>query len=257
MTLIVIRKTNFDNYCITMNLIFDFGNSLTKYFFIQDDKVIERGSFTSSKFDENILHVKNKGKIEKLIYSSVIDDKGKELSDVFEKTIIISLKDENLTLPFTNQYKSETLGEDRVALVSAGLNLYPNKDLLIIDVGTCITYDLVSSNKEYVGGSISPGFNLRYKSLNDYTSNLPKLDPMPMESIIGQSTEEHIHSGIYNGIIGEINYNIARHRDDLANIETIISGGGSNFLLNKIKNVIFADQDFLAYGLNHILQTNS
>jgi len=257
MTLIVIRKTNFDNYCITMNLIFDFGNSLTKYFFIQDDKVIERGSFTSSKFDENILHVKNKGKIEKLIYSSVIDDKGKELSDVFEKTIIISLKDENLTLPFTNQYKSETLGEDRVALVSAGLNLYPNKDLLIIDVGTCITYDLVSSNKEYVGGSISPGFNLRYNSLNDYTSNLPKLYPMPMESIIGQSTEEHIHSGIYNGIIGEINYNIARHRDDLANIETIISGGGSNFLLNKIKNVIFADQDFLAYGLNHILQTNS
>jgi len=248
---------NFDNYCITMNLIFDFGNSLTKYFFILDNKVIERGSFTSSKFDENILDVKNKGKIEKLIYSSVIDHKGKELSDVFEKTIIISLKDNNLKLPFTNQYKSETLGEDRVALVSAGLNLYPDKDLLIIDLGTCITYDLVSSNKEYVGGSISPGFNLRYSSLNDYTANLPKLNPMSMESIIGQSTEEHIHAGIYNGIIGEINYNIARHREDLPDIETIISGGGSNFLLNKIKNVIFADQDFLAYGLNHILQTNS
>ena len=80
---------------------------------------------------------------------------------------------------------------------------------------------------------------------------------MPIESIIGESTEEHIHAGIYNGVIGEINYNIERHRDELPNIETIISGGGANFLLNKIKNVIFADQDFLAHGLNHILQINS
>ena len=172
-------------------------------------------------------------------------------------SIIISLKDENLKLPFTNQYKSESLGEDRVALVSAGLNLYPDKDLLIIDVGTCITYDLVSSNKEYIGGSISPGFNLRYSSLHDYTSSLPKLDFKQIDSLIGESTEEHIHAGIFNGVIGEINYNIERHRDELPNIETIISGGGANFLLNKIKNVIFADQDFLAHGLNHILQTNS
>ena len=167
------------------------------------------------------------------------------------------MKDENLKLPFSIQYKDETLGEDRVALVSAGLNLYPDKDLLIIDIGTCITYDLVSSNKEYIGGSISPGFNLRYSSLHDYTSNLPKLNFMPIESIIGESTEEHIHTGVFNGVIGEINYNITRHRNDLPNIETIICGGGANFLLNKIKNVIFADQDFLAHGLNHILQINS
>ena len=240
-----------------MNLILDFGNSLTKYFFVNDDKILERGSFPSSKFDDNILDINSKGKIDKLIYSSVIDDKGKELSDIFKNSKIVSLKDENLKLPFSIQYKDETLGEDRVALVSAGLNLYPDKDLLIIDIGTCITYDLVSSNKEYIGGSISPGFNLRYSSLHDYTSNLPKLNFTPTESIIGESTEEHIHTGIYNGVIGEINYNIKRHGDDLPNIETIICGGGANFLLNKIKNVIFADQDFLAHGLNHILQINS
>ena len=248
---------NFGNYSIAMDLIFDFGNSLTKYFFIHNNKILERGSFSPSKFNEIILDIKTKGKIEKLIYSSVVDDKGKELSDVFENTIIISLKDKNLKLPFTNQYKSESLGEDRVALVSAGLNLYPDKDLLIIDVGTCITYDLVSSNKEYIGGSISPGFKLRYYSLHDYTSSLPKLDFKTIDSLIGESTEEHIHAGIFNGVIGEINYNIVKHRADLPNIEVIISGGGANFLLNKIKNVIFADQDFLAYGLNHILQTNS
>ena len=240
-----------------MNLILDFGNSLTKYFFVNDDKILERGSFPSSKFDQNILGIKSKRDTEKLIYSSVINIKRKQLSDVFNNTMIISLKDKGLKLPFTNQYKDETLGEDRVALVSAGLNLYPDKDLLIIDIGTCITYDLVSSNKEYIGGSISPGFNLRYSSLHDYTSNLPKLNFMPIESIIGESTEEHIHAGVYNGVIGEINYNITRHKNDLPNIETIICGGGANFLLNKIKNVIFADQDFLAHGLNHILQINS
>ena len=240
-----------------MNLILDFGNSLTKYFFVNDDKILERGSFPSSKFDQNILDIKSKRDTEKLIYSSVINIKRKQLSDVFNNTMIISLKDKDLKLPFTNQYKDETLGEDRVALVSSGLNLYPDKDLLIIDIGTCITYDLVSSNKEYIGGSISPGFNLRYSSLHDYTSNLPKLDFMPIESIIGESTEEHIHAGVFNGVIGEINYNITRHKNDLPNIETIICGGGANFLLNKIKNVIFADQDFLAHGLNHILQINS
>ena len=240
-----------------MNLIFDFGNSFTKYFFVQNNMVVERGSFVSRNFDQNILSINSKGKIDKLIYSSVIDDKGEELSDIFKSSKIISLKDENLKLPFSTQYKDETLGEDRVALVSAGLNLYPDKDLLIIDIGTCITYDLVSSNKEYIGGSISPGFRLRYSSLHDYTSRLPKLNFTPTESIIGESTDEHIHTGIYNGVIGEINYNIERHRDELPNIETIISGGGANFLLNKIKNVIFADQDFLAHGLNHILQINS
>ena len=240
-----------------MNLILDFGNSLTKYFFVNDDKILERGSFPSSKFDQNILDIKSKQDTEKLIYSSVINIKRKQLSDVFNNTMIISLKDKDLKLPFTNQYKDETLGEDRVALVSAGLNLYPDKDLLIIDIGTCITYDLVSLNKEYIGGSISPGFNLRYSSLHDYTSNLPKLNFMPIESIIGESTEEHIHAGVFNGVIGEINYNITRHKNDLPNIEIIICGGGANFLLNKIKNVIFADQDFLAHGLNHILQINS
>ena len=240
-----------------MNLILDFGNSLTKYFFVNDDKILERGSFPSSKFDQNILGIKSKRDTEKLIYSSVINIKRKQLSDVFNNTMIISLKDKDLKLPFTNQYKDETLGEDRVALVSAGLNLYPDKDLLIIDIGTCITYDLVSSNKEYIGGSISPGFNLRYSSLHDYTSNLPKLNFMPIESIIGESTEEHIHAGVFNGVIGEINYNITRHKNDLPNIEIIICGGGANFLLNRIKNVIFADQDFLAHGLNHILQINS
>ena len=240
-----------------MNLILDFGNSLTKYFFVNDDKILERGSFPSSKFDQNILDIKSKQDTEKLIYSSVINIKRKQLSDVFNNTMIISLKDKDLKLPFTNQYKDETLGEDRVALVSAGLNLYPDKDLLIIDIGTCITYDLVSLNKEYIGGSISPGFNLRYSSLHDYTSNLPKLDVMPIESIIGESTEEHIHAGVFNGVIGEINYSITRHKNDLPNLETIICGGGANFLLNKIKNVIFADQDFLAHGLNHILQINS
>jgi type III pantothenate kinase len=240
-----------------MNLIFDFGNSLTKYFFIQDDKVIDRGSFISNKVDDNMLAIKNKRSIEKLIYSSVIDDKRDELSSIFKNSKIISLRDKTIKLPFTNEYKSETLGDDRVALVSAGLSLYPNKDLLIIDIGTCITYDIVTMNKKYLGGSISPGFNSRYSSLSDRTSNLPKLEFKTPKSLIGDSTEEHIHAGIYYGIIGEISYNIERQKVRFPNIEIIVSGGGSNFLLNKIKNVIFADQNFLAHGLNHILQINS
>ena len=86
-----------------MNLIFDFGNSLTKYFFIQDDKVIDRGSFISNKVDDNMLAIKNKRSIEKLIYSSVVDDKRDELSSIFKNSKIISLRDKTIKLPFTNE----------------------------------------------------------------------------------------------------------------------------------------------------------
>jgi type III pantothenate kinase len=133
---------------------------------------------------------------------------------------------------------------------------YPQTNTLIIDIGTCITYDFIDSKNIYHGGAISPGFNLRYSSLNDHTSNLPLLEFKEIDTLIGSNTEDSIHSGIYNGIIAEINYHIEKLCIDYNDLNVVITGGSSKFLLNRIKNAIFADQDFLAIGLNNIINYN-
>ena len=148
------------------------------------------------------------------------------------------------------------MGQDRIALVSSAIYNYPNHDNLIIDLGTCITYDFVDSNKTYHGGAISPGFKLRYSSLNTHTSNLPLLEFEETENIIGSTTNESIHSGIYNGVIAEVNNYIDLLKKEYPKLNVIIVGGFSKFLLNRIKNAIFADQDFLAQGLNYIINYN-
>ena len=146
--------------------------------------------------------------------------------------------------------------QDRIGLVSAAFFKFPNENSLVVDIGTCITYDFIDSKNIYHGGAISPGINMRYKSLNKFTSNLPLLEFDNVEKLIGSSTEESIHIGVYNGIIGEINEYINRLEKKYLKLNVIITGGDSTFLLNKIKNAIFADQDFLAIGLNNILKHN-
>ena len=145
---------------------------------------------------------------------------------------------------------------DRVALISSAYINYKNQNNLIIDLGTCITYDFVDLNGTYLGGAISPGITTRYKSLNQNTSNLPLLKYDKIDQILGLTTNESIHIGVNTGVLGEISHYINRLRNSYSDFNVIITGGDSIFLLNKIKNAIFADQDFLATGLNYIIKLN-
>ena len=163
-----------------------------------------------------------------------------------------------LKIPFKNLYKSKnTLGQDRLALVSAAAFNFPNENVLIVDVGSCITYDFKNNNNEYLGGGISPGISMRFKSLNTFTSNLPLIDFDSIYQLIGNNTKNSITSGVVNGTISEINGIIQQYREEFKNIRIILTGGDSNFLLKRIKNTIFADQNFLLIGLNKLLEDNS
>jgi len=164
---------------------------------------------------------------------------------------------ESINLPFINLYKTKnTLGHDRIALVSAAAIDFPDQNTLIIDTGTCITYDFKNSENEYLGGGISPGIQMRFKSLNSQTSNLP-LSPINLDSkLIGDDTNSSINSGVVHGVISEINGIINQYQERFKNIKIILTGGDSNFLLKKIKNTIFADQNFLLKGLNYLLEDN-
>ena len=240
-----------------MNLVIDIGNTMVKFFLFKNNKTVHKEICDNSDFTKILESIAKKNNINNVICSSVSTNHDSIISENFKNSKILSLSDDTLLIPFENNYKSKnSLGQDRIALVSAATYNYPNMNNLIIDLGTCITYDFIDSNKIYYGGAISPGLKLRYISLNDYTSNLPLLEFEEANKILGTSTNESIHSGIYFGVIAEVNNYIQLLKKDYPKLNVIIVGGFSKFLFNKIKNAIFADQDFLAQGLNYIINYN-
>jgi type III pantothenate kinase len=137
------------------------------------------------------------------------------------------------------------------------VNKYPNNNVLIIDAGTCITYDFITKKNDYLGGAISPGIRIRYKSLHNLTANLPLLDTNLPETLIGNSTESSIHSGVVFGVIKELDGVIDQYREEHQDLTVILTGGDAKFLSNQLKNSIFANSNFLLEGLNFILDYNS
>ena len=144
-----------------------------------------------------------------------------------------------------------------MALVSASVQQFPNDNVLIIDAGTCITYDFVTAENEYLGGAISPGIDLRYKALHNLTAHLPLLEKKAPKHIIGNSTNSSIHSGVIHGVVKEIDGMIDEYREKHTDLTVILTGGDAKFLSNQLKNSIFANSNFLLEGLNFILDFNS
>ena len=239
-----------------MNLILDVGNSLLKIALFEKSELIQKFKF-SENYKRNIEDIISKYKVTHSIISNVgrIDD---SIINILKESTNLLLVSNQLKIPFKNLYKSKnTLGQDRLALVSAAAFNFPNENVLIVDVGSCITYDFKNNNNEYLGGGISPGISMRFKSLNTFTSNLPLIDFDSIYQLIGNSTKNSITSGVVNGTISEINGIIQQYREEFKNIRIILTGGDSNFLLKRIKNTIFADRNFLLIGLNKLLEDNS
>jgi type III pantothenate kinase len=241
-----------------MNLVIDVGNTNVKLAVFQGDKIIssKKGNLESLEKDVAVL-VKEFKFIKKAIISSVVKLNKKHLQ-VISKQVEIYILNKNSKLPFISKYKTpETLGADRIALVSASTKFYPNQNVLIIDAGTCITYDFITSENRYLGGAISPGIRLRYQSLNNLTSNLPLLEKKAPKNLIGNSSKESIHSGVINGILMEIDGVIQKYNKKYKDLTVILTGGDANFLSKRLKSSIFANSNFLLEGLNFILELNS
>jgi type III pantothenate kinase len=239
-----------------VNLVLDVGNSLLKIALFEKSELIQKFKF-SENYRRNIEDIISKYKVTHSIISNVgrIDD---SIINILKESTNLLLVSNQLKIPFKNLYKSKnTLGQDRLALVSAAAFNFPNENVLIVDIGSCITYDFKNNNNEYLGGGISPGISMRFKSLNTFTSNLPLIDFDSIYQLIGNNTKNSITSGVVNGTISEINGIIQQYREEFKNIRIILTGGDSNFLLKRIKNTIFADRNFLLIGLNKLLEDNS
>ncbi|WP_106790737.1 type III pantothenate kinase [Aquimarina sp. Aq78] len=241
-----------------MNLIIDVGNTYTKIGVFEKSKIIYKNKIEQHCFKEAIQKIKEEYPlITDAILSSVSTIEENHITDVksLYNTLIL---DHLVEMPFKNLYETpSTLGIDRLALVAAAVNQFPNKDVLVIDAGTCITYDFKNKKEEYLGGAIGPGVRLRYESLHNYTAKLPLLQVTDPKNYIGNSTEEAIHSGVVFGILHEINGVIEEYCNIYTDLTVILTGGDAHFLSKRLKNSIFATSNFLLEGLNHILAFNN
>ncbi|MBO6880665.1 type III pantothenate kinase [Winogradskyella sp.] len=241
-----------------MNLIVDVGNTFVKFAIFKNDELIHKVSFELSEFKKQYKLLKKEfPKLKTSIISSVGRLSKKQIEIIDDDLEVLELNS-NTKLPFKNLYKTpETLGVDRIALASASVNQFPDNNVLIIDAGTCITYDFVTDKNEYLGGAISPGIRLRYQALHNLTANLPLLEKDQPKTIIGNSTESSIHSGVVIGVVKEIDGVIDQYKEKHQDLTVILTGGDANFLSNQLKNSIFANSNFLLEGLNFILDYNS
>ncbi len=240
-----------------MNLIIDVGNTLVKLAVFDAGSLIYLVKIKLEHIKKEVLILKeNYPKVNNAIISSV--GKLNESHIVFLKQHFKLLELTHKTkLPFTNSYDTpNTLGIDRIALVSASVEQYPKNNVLIIDAGTCITYDFITNKNNYLGGAISPGIRMRYKSLNNFTANLPLLETGVPKHIIGTSTNSSMHSGVVNGIVNEMDGFILDYLQKHPDLTVILTGGDANFLSKQLKSSIFANSNFLLEGLNYILQFN-
>lgn len=241
-----------------MNLAIDIGNTWVKFGVFESGDLKHRESCMIEDFSKTLIQIsKTFPLISAAILASVGNLTKHQVEKLKEKYPIFVLN-HTINVPFINKYGTpQTLGVDRIALASAASKNYPKKNVLIVDAGTCITYDFLNANNEYLGGAISPGILMRYKALNNYTANLPLLDPRQPESLIGNTSENSIHSGVLQGVQNEIDGFIESYRNEFENLTVILTGGDAHFLLDRIKNDIFAHPNFLLEGLSHILEHNT
>ncbi len=233
-----------------MNLIIDIGNTLVKYAVFNNDQLVE--ILKTSEIETGKVNTLIKEfDIKNVIISSVRKEMNWNL-DV--EVIHLSHK---TSLPINLNYKTpETLGKDRIANIVAVSEEYPNKNAVVIDAGTCITYDFINKNKEYLGGRISPGLEMRYKSLNEFTELLPKLSVSGESKFIGDDTDSSILSGVEQGVLSEVDSLISVFRKENEDLIVVVTGGDTFFFENALKNSIFADQNLVLKGLNIILKYN-
>lgn len=241
-----------------MNLIIDVGNTYVKLAVYSKKRLINK---RTDKL-ENLLSIVSVlvlkyPSISNGIISSVGKLKKNDLMHI-QKNLNLLVLDADTKLPFKNNYKTpKTLGVDRIALVSASVEQFPDHNVLIIDAGTCITYDFITASNTYLGGAISPGIRTRYQSLNNLTADLPLLETKLPKNIIGRSTAASIHSGVMNGIIMEMDGVIEEYVKNYQDLTVILTGGDAKLLSKRLKSGIFANSNFLLEGLNYILEFNT
>ncbi len=240
-----------------LNLVLDIGNTRVKTGLFRGAELLEsRQLFHWGK--REFLQALTNPSVRYLLYSTVADPlPASWLAEAGRPLEVLELTDQT-ALPFENTYRTpKTLGKDRLAAVAGAMELCPGQFVLVVDAGTCITYDLLTAEGTYLGGNISPGLYMRYRAMHAFTSRLPQVQAQELPSSwIGSSTTEALQNGGLWGLVWELEGFRDRARQEFGPVETILTGGDAEVLAKYVKSEIFVCPHLVLIGLNKILRHN-
>ena len=237
-------------------ICFDFGNTRLKAAVFEDENFSEEIVLPN---DETITIKKLLAdhNPQKTILSSVIEH-NTEIEDLLAaKTAfhkLSHLTKANFTTPVG---KPETIGADRLALSAAAVHFYPQQNNLVVALGSCITYNFINQYHQFIGGSISPGMEMRFKAMQVFTAKLPLVQKEWNFPLIGYDTKTNMLSGVIGGITYEIDGFINEYAQKYGNFNVVLTGGDTSYFAGQLKNKIFADPYFLFKGLYALSETNN
>jgi len=242
------------------NLILDFGNTALKVAVFQNSELIHFQKIPNTevciipKLEECIAPYKN---ISATIISSVTDIKAEVLSFLQKSFPLVLQLSETTKIPISSLYKTpQTFGKDRLAALVGTFSEFKNQNLLIVDAGTAITFDVLTAENKFIGGNIASGLYMRFKALHHFTSKLPLVQPHNEFSLLGLSTEEAIVCGVQNGLLFEIEGYYNNLSKIYQNLIVIFTGGDADFLQKKSKIPSILRPHLVLFGLNFLLNYN-
>jgi type III pantothenate kinase len=240
----------------TTTLCLDFGNTRMKYAVFTDDR-IEAVEVLPNDGPEPVADMIERHRPHKSILSSVISH-NPEIEDLLKANGPFHRLSHETRLPFTVPVgKPETMGADRLALAAAAVMFHPGRNNLVIGLGSAITYNFINQYHQFLGGGISPGMEMRFRSLHEYTAKLPRVEKDWNFPLVGYDTKTNILSGVLLGMAKEIDGVIDAYEERYRNFNVVLTGGDNGYFAGLLKkNRIFADPDFLFKGLYAISEAN-
>ena len=240
-----------------VNLVVDIGNTIAKVALF-DGATMVNVIYNSNQSLDCLENICIEHSIERGIVATVIDLNECVSERLRKFPVPLLWLDKDTPLPVINLYETpETLGYDRMAAVVAANEQFPGKDILVIDAGTCITYEFIDSQGQYHGGNISPGLQMRFKALHQFTGRLPLVTPQGRSLNLGKDTETAIRAGVKKGIEYEISGYITTMKHKYPELLVFLTGGDDFSFDTNVKSVIFADRFLVLKGLNRILNYNN
>ncbi|MFZ1785594.1 MAG: type III pantothenate kinase [Ferruginibacter sp.] len=241
---------------MTKTICFDFGNTRRKAAIFENESFLKEVILPNDEL-ETIEQLLAEYQPQKTILSSVIEHNSQIEGLLASQTRfhkLSHLTKANFTTPVG---KPETIGADRLALSAAAVHFFPGKNNLVVGLGTCITYNFINQYHEFIGGSISPGMEMRFKAMQVFTAKLPLVEKEWNFPLIGYDTKTNLLSGVIAGITYEIDGFIAEYARKYGNFNVVLTGGDTSYFAGQLKNKIFADSNFLFKGLYALSETNN
>ena len=240
-----------------MNLVIDIGNTSAKLA-IFDGAALLEVVYDSNQTLERLSGLCRRYDIEQAIVATVIDLSESASAQLSALRIPLLRLGADTPLPVENLYETpETLGYDRMAAVVGACEQFPGRDLLVIDAGTCITYEFVDAAGRYHGGNISPGMQMRFQALHRFTGRLPLVQREGRQLSMGKDTDSAIRAGVLRGMEYEISGYIRALKEKYPELLVFLTGGDDFSFDTNVKSIIFADRFLVLKGLNRILNYNN